>query len=404
MKKLLITLGMVAVIVIGVTIFVLSNSDNDPPLPPPFPPENEGVAIYIDASQSMRGFFRAGGMVGTTIQHFLWTWLQPELLAVLPKTPINFATFGNETANPTLLTTSLFKTFSFNNGDDRDRFFAETETRLVEQLQDEALKKYKAFVIITDGVPSSPNMAGPDPRIISTIQEYIIDAGLHLWMIGVQVQFAGRVYPEIPGATGRSSFRYRGVRPIYLWVGSPNSKLGADLVSRFLERLRETATKQGLSSDGIRFVELTHIEIPKVHLSLDGSGNQNILVRETDDHIVLGYSSHLTGIVQIPITMRWDKVHLPRKLDLIFEASPTTVEIDNDYNKWQLAIDPRNYSIIQLSLNATPKIEPWWDSWSTDDDSTNAHAHQTLYLSQVVNGLRKPVQTTEAGKLVIELK
>ena len=391
------------VIVAGVAIFILGDGDGAPPSPIPFA-ENKGVGIYIDTSQSMRGYFRSRDESVTTIQRFLWTWLQSELLAVLPKTQINFGTFGSETAKPAMLTQSLFNVFSFKNGNERDRFFAESETRLVEQFQDKALTRYQAFVIITDGVPSSPNMAGPDPRIISTIQEHIIDAGLHLWMIGVPVQFAGMVYPEIPGATGRSAFRYRGARPIYLWVGSPNAELGAALVSRFLERLRETATKQGLSSDGIRFVELTHIEIPKVHLSLDGSENQNILVRETDDHLELAYSRRLTGVVQIPITMRWDKVHLPRKLDLVFDAAPPTVEIDNDYDKWQLAIDPREYSLIQLSLKATPVVRPWWNHWSTDDDSNASHAHQTLYLSQVVNGLRKPTQTTEVGKLKIKLK
>lgn len=362
-------------------------------------PEHAGVGIYIDASMSMRGFFGYSRTGGALIERFLWSWMQTEVLSVLPWSEISLSKFGNDLAAPEPLAEALGKSFMFSDKKSRDDYFQHTQTRLIEQLSAEMLRSYAAFIIITDGVPSSSEVSGPDPRFIASIRKNIIASEFHLWLIGAKSQFSGKIYPEVTGTKGKQSFVYEGARPIYLWIGSPEAHVGRAIVSGFERRLRLlAATEGGLGSEAVKVAEFSTHEIPECELKLDNTGMSEVLVRNREDYVEMIYSRHAAEVLRIPVTAHCTQTEISTRVTLSLKSRTPGVQLEGQNERWFLVFKPRHLKSVDLSLDARIDSEPWWIDWSTEDDSVSSNADRTLFMQQIVGGLiSAPVDVTLAS-------
>jgi len=368
-------------------------------------PERNGIGIYIDASMSMRGFFGYSPNGGALIQRFLWSWMQTELLSVLPWSDISFAKFGDELAVPKPLVESLGKVFVFKNRKSRDEFFQDTQTRLIDQTRVETLRSHDAFVIVTDGVPSSAQVSGPDPRFIASVRENIIASGIHLWLIGVRSRFSGRIFPEVTGTAGKRAFNYDGMRPIYLWVGAPDAQVGRAIVSHIERRLRLMAASESDTDPDqvVRVAEFTAHEIPVCKLTLDGTGVSDVLIRSRDEYVEITYSRRAGEILRIPVIAQCSETEIDTRIALSLEAKTPGAHIERQNGGWLLEFKPRNITFMDLRLAARIDSEPWWIDWSTDEDSVPANAERTLFIQQIVEGLMGAPVDVSLASLKVEV-
>jgi len=405
MKTLIIIILIVLLIAMGYLVFQC-DQDTPPPSTPssPPPPTLQDIVIYVDASQSMRGYFMPSSQKGTIIQRFLWSKLLVTLRENLEKEPVYFSTFGESIRKPEILTQSLLDKFTFLNSDRLRKFFSDKETRLVELFSDESLLQYRMFVIITDGVPSATDQAGPDPRLIATLNK-LVDNGKHLWLIGVRSEFKGRVYPETPNEYGKtSSFSFEGNRPIYIWLATREIDKGIGIVTGFLERIHSLI---GSGADNlVKVVELTHLVLPKATLRLNVDELNGILPISYPDYVQLRLARSFNGEIDIPIEIEWEDkkgIAHPRKISWEITPQRRGVRIHQVDQQWILSL-PKKISSINIGMKVNLQVEPWWKEWSTEDDSFHKHANKTLYLEELINRLR--IQETEytAGKLAIKVE
>lgn len=386
--------------------YVIFRGINPPTPPEPVPfANNSHVGLYIDKSLSMRGFFRANDKKGTVIQRFMWTWMQSELGAVLPDSRIYFATFGNRLDPPELLNKSLYATFRFSNKAKRDAFFADTSTLLVEQFKEKHLSDYLAFVLITDGLASSQRFAGPDPRLISTIRDHLIQPGFHLWLIAIRNEFDGVVYPEVPGPTGKKAFRYKGLRPIFIWIGSPRVDIGIEIAVRFKLQLNKLAQQQVhiQGKESVKLVELTYIQLPDIQMDLNNQEEKLLVKKESNTQFKLTFSKHINKEMRIPIDMKWNPAPIHHDLSLAFDVQPPRAQVIEEDNRWWIHLDPRRIKSLELVVKAEPQIETWWRQWSTQDDSSAIDASKCLYLEQLIDGLREPKHESVISRMSIKV-
>jgi hypothetical protein len=105
-----------------------------------------------------------------------------------------------------------------------------------------ASKKGRAlFLLMTDGVASSTGGscgamckadAGGDVMCIAEALYEYLQAGNGLWVVGVRVPFAGEYHTVFrPGSLKVSSAQ----RPIYVWIGGPNARLGRATAERLVK-------------------------------------------------------------------------------------------------------------------------------------------------------------------------
>jgi hypothetical protein len=100
-----------------------------------------------------------------------------------------------------------------------------------------ASKKGRAlFLLMTDGVASAAGgscgvtcAAGDDVTCVAQALYEYLQAGNGLWVVGVRVPFAGQYYTALrPGSLSVTSAQ----RPIYVWIGGPNAKVGRATAER----------------------------------------------------------------------------------------------------------------------------------------------------------------------------
>ncbi|WP_282610855.1 hypothetical protein [Pelagibius sp. Alg239-R121] len=380
-----------------------------PPPPPPPPRDYKGVATYLDASLSMVGYFRTTKEHGSIIQRFLWVHLLQVIRGQLSDEPVYFGTFGEAVPDPEELrpTESLLNRLKFPSAKARKEYFGSRQTRLVELLSTDQLRKSKVFVVVTDGLPSSPGQAGIDSRLMTQLQS-LDREGVNLWLIGLRSEFRGRVYPETPDAFGqKGSFDHSGVRPIYLWIGARDMAIGTDIVEGFIEAIRSLAEKQ----DGARVevVQLTEPEKlnPAVVLNVDAL--QEVLTIENEDHLEMRLARGFNAPFSVHMTVTGLEEKFPREKEFhwVIDASrKNAVAVIRDENdKWTLRVDPTKTSSFEIELNVVAAMTPWWKFWSTNDDSVREHADKTLHLSEMIDVLTKGTRREYLSpKLRVELK
>ncbi|MBI5222790.1 hypothetical protein HY990_00045 [Candidatus Micrarchaeota archaeon] len=409
MKKIIIIV--VTALFFILLYFLLTNVISVPKPKPPLTnkmPKQKGVIIYVDTSMSMRGYFNASSEPGTVIQRFMWTPMLTSLKEVeeFYDESIYFSTFGNIVNEPEKLQTPLLRMFKFNSLNDVNNLFSGTETRFIELLQNELLKDYRCFIIISDGVPSTPESIGQEPMLIPTFRN-LINSGIHLWLIGIRSEFNGVVYPETHDEYGNIKlFTYKGRRPIYVWVAAQEKAVGVKIVSKFLKNFNTLSGED--YSNTVKLAELTHIDKPKASLRLNVINMDGILLKEHQDHIELRFANWFNGEVDIPLEINWDREAIPHVKEVSFRIQPhiNRVKIINNNHRWLLRVDSRTVSSdINLFLDTTFLIPKWWEEWSVNDDSISKNADKTLYLEPVINKLYMiEEKNLEAGKLIIKIK
>lgn len=350
------------------------------------------VVTYLDVSQSMAGFFRTTRLPGSVIQRFLWVSCVSVLREKLSTEQVFFATFGDATREPDELgpAESLLERLRFESRKIRDRFFADRDTKLVELFEDIKLRTSRMFIVVTDGIPSNLGQAGVDPRLIATLQDLALN-GMHLWLVGVRSEFDGRVYPETPDAYGRQkSFLYKGLRPVYIWVGSTNKKQGTEVAAAYLKALRLLLVESDAAK--VEVAEITSVELSDVGLTLEADVVPEVLAIERPEFTELRLASGFEGSIRIPLKIRWlDEELLPKAKRLewaVLGAGQKEASVESIGDKWHLIIDPRRASAFEVELRAYPIINEWWSAWSTIDDSIPTNANKTLYLNDLIRNLR----------------
>ena len=358
--------------------------------PPPLSPKHRDLWILVDTSMSMRGYFRTAQTPGTTIQRFLWNGLIPTLRESFPADTIYFSPFGNEIGMPQPIN-SLLNQFCFENSENLKNTFSGTETRLIEVFKKVREATYRAFVIITDGVPSATHRAGPAPQIVEAVRSLIEGKKQYLWLIGLRSEFEGFVYPECPDEYGkRRPFHFKGTRPIFIWVGAKDKHKGVEVTAKFLERLQELSSSQDFNE--VKCAELSFLDLPKAELSFMET-NDVCLVYSKDppEMRILGNREY----IDIPLRIKWQKERLEKEKEICLKIIPENfrgASIKNQNGEWYLRIIPRYVSrrLLTINLSIKPRVERWWVDWSTDDDSSIESSNRTLYLEQLVGKFVTP--------------
>ena len=382
---------------------VLSGCEEAPKVPPSPVAKLTDIGIYIDSSASMRGYFRHLPQTGTLFQRFMWNHFGYSLRNVLPDEKIFFITFGDEIDEPLELSPSesFLNKFRFNSAEEINSIYSDKNTKLVELFENKILTENRFFVIITDGLPSCPDGSGPDPRITSIIKNKIIDKGFQIWLIGLQTEFSGIIYPETPNKKGQQiSFDYSGARPIYFWIGSKELEKGNVLVHQLIKEIR-IESKEMLA---VELIEFPYVKLPMATLRLsrhDLSGDLITKIKPypKEDYFEVSVAKRFRGELDIPIEIDWKNQTINYKLTLSFNHP--NIWYANESDTWLFHLNsqeiPKN---LIIEMTAEPVINGWWENWSTHDDAIRDNAGQTLYLKELVDGLFVP----EKKKIVGELK
>lgn len=387
-----------------------------------------GSLIFLDTSMSMRGYFRVKPATGTTIQRFMLA----DLFGILAEenfTPAYLSLFGSKVTTPERI--QSLRQWSFFESQKRvDNAYSQIETNLIDVFENEKFGKYNISIVITDGTQSSmegsKNIAGFDTRIFKVIKD-IRDKGIHLWLIGIKSEFRGIIYPERPCPDGaKKCFDFSGRRPIYIWIGSPDANIGHNLI----EKMVNSILKIESSKDFVKVVGLTSIKYPFINIELETHKSSSPIkpikpkeISEKSFEYLLAKTKESS--VDIPINIFVKKIdsHLydfDWKINL--ELDPKNIswaKLIKEDNGWKLKLlydlipgssifgcnSSKGY--LNLIANAIPSIssKPWWNKWSTDDDSRLENVGKTLYLSKLSDIIENPLRKKyEIEKIIIKIK
>jgi hypothetical protein len=173
----------------------------------------------------------------------------------------------------------------------------------------DALDDARLTMLITDGMEVAAETAGSascaggaDPTCVRALLEKRIAEGFGVWLVGLLLPFNGPHYPErnltgayfdqarahvdqlkfdprnlgvafaitgklgIDASTGKSTYAYRGYRPLLVFVFSRDATHARGLVSRVVEKLRKAPIQPGKmnSQDTVQSVELAPLTATSV--------------------------------------------------------------------------------------------------------------------------------------------
>ncbi len=353
-----------------------------------------GAVIYLDTSISMRGYFRTTQNQGTTLQRFMWQ----HLIQILDEpclNPVYLSTFGNEIAMPQRIT-SLDSYALFDSQHDLDGIFSATETRLIDLFEKDFDSSRQAFLIITDGIPSTPEHTGPDPEIIRAVEQKG-KKGVHLWLIGLYSEFDGTIYPECRDSHGlKVPFHFSGRRPVYIWIGTREIEKGKEIAARIYNELEALGAQANIA-------ELTSLDVPRCSIIPDTKGLADILIIPVaKNKFELHLSRTTKNSLVVPLRIECQETEIHRDWRYRLEIRPTSLRwvrvVSDEKNQWRLLIFSRRIPgpgilmgcssqgvSFDLRLNAIPVKERWWADWSTDDDSSPSNGSKTLYLKELIS-------------------
>jgi hypothetical protein len=397
--------------------------------------------IYLDLSQSMRGFIAdsGGAMSFTLLQRGLDGLLEEAFATAGVPSPALLG-FGSELRRglPPL------STFVVSSGavSPRSRY-AEVRTDLGAALRDARKAPQALSVVVTDGAQDLRSQGGKGigqgfvrTALVRLVREEMIERGFGVWVVGVMSEFGDCYYNVRPDRHGRvgQCIKVRR-RPAYFWVFSRDHEKGRSLVRYLVRELRlESGGEEG-KGPGVEAIEIWPGTVPAARFEpASGEDLARIATLARIDRTrlaaVLGWRAEeqFPGATAACIRLPWaagSTVQLPAVLR--FDAAdPAPAELAAPAALWNVTVEPPQELpsfkvreveeaaggrrlLIELAydeataLGAEGSVEvpvvlrpdfraglrkSWVGRWSTRDDaSTEAIEGKTLYLSDVVEGL-----------------
>jgi hypothetical protein len=387
------------------------------------PISTPGTIIFLDTSESIKGYFRTSATPATTIQHFLQTEFR-NIISENNLYPIYLSPFGSEISPPQQVQDNIGNKFVFISPDRLNEVFSAVTTNLIGVINSVEFNKYTASIIITDGIQA--DRGGFDIGEMLRAVRAKINEGLHLYLIGIKSEFNGFIFPEHPNPQGlKIRFWHNGLRPIYIWIASQDGEISRNLTKKIANKLRSIAT----SEDAVKVAGLTSVQPPDVSIELDTDSSSSPIKSKqiNNDSFEWLVARTQNEVIKVPVNIEVSEDILQTnsdfKWDINLELEPKKIRwakvIKNDEG-WTLNL---TYALIPSSgfmsgcssskgnlkvvAKAIPKINPenWWQQWSTEDDSLEQNAGKTLYLgrlSQIIEGpLRK---NYPAGEVSLKAK
>jgi hypothetical protein len=346
----------------------------------------------------MEGYFRTQAEPATPVQRFLWFGLERALDEALGGGNLAWAAFGETVGDPATGGQSLLERFKFAGSKARGKFFNHKETRLEELFASQPLTEQRVFIILTDAIPSEEGGVTLAQGLVPAIKQSCFSQGVHLWIVGLQAEFEGSIYPETPDLHGnRSSFSYQGPRPVFLWVGADRAHEGALVVKHLVEGLRREVRHRDLERQ-VRWVALTSQEMPPARLTLENRADEGFQVAQgTDDPQTYYYglaNDQLPERIEARLKLRWavpPVLPRPYRLDLRLEPSyQRAFSLLERDGRWWLSIRTGRSlpETVRISGRVVWDQDAWWREWTTEDDSMLENAGRSLFFGQLVEQLR----------------
>jgi hypothetical protein len=388
-----------------------------PPAPAASPESITEGRIYLDLSQSMRGYISDGDVPFTLFQRALDGLLQ-EAFAEVRLTNPTLLGFGSGLRKDLPPLESFVLTGK--EGPPSQKF-NETSTDLSVTFRDIRKSLRALSVVVTDGAQDQRD--GPSGSVgegfvrtalVNAVRDELIQKGFGVWLVGVMSGFDGCYYnvrPDRQGRVGQCIQVQR--RPVYFWVFSRDLGKGRALVRSLADRLRAEAPNQ------VNALELSPGAIPGVHLAQPEPEEVRRLVtsktalRDRLATIRLWRSPAAAcvelpfvadGNVQLPLALRLDSPE-----DGLAPPGVTwkaTIESPESLPGLRARTLP-GILLLEISSSQTETIEiplilqadlqrgleaSWIERWSTRDDaSAQALEGKTLYLADIVSELLSPL-------------
>lgn len=401
------------------------------------PPAVSEGRIYLDLSQSMRGFIGGGedGVGFTLLQRGL-DGILDEAFATAGVPSPSLVGFGSELRRD-LPPLPAFVVES--GGSSPRKRYSEVQTDLGAAVRDIRRAPRTLSVVVTDGAQdlrvAGAGSVGPGfvrTALVRLIHDELIQRGFGVWLVGAMSDFGDCYYnvrADRQGRVGRCIEVRR--RPAYFWVFSRDLGKGRELVRYLVRELRsESGVGEGASVEAL---ELSPGALPKVRLrpaagedlarlkDLD-RGRLSTVAGWRDDESFPGATAACVRIPWIP----GQAVQLPVVLDLS-PGAPDLADLVLPAAVWSAALEPPpalsslhveeerasegrgRPLLLELSHDEAMGLEPggaveipvvlradfsaglersWVGRWSTRDDSSSEKVEgKTLYLADIVEGI-----------------
>ena len=353
--------------------------------------------IFLDSSLSMKGYFKTTNREASTIQQFLQTEFR-NFLSENDLYPIYFSDFGGEISTPHRVQ-NIGDSFIYKSDTDLKSLFSSGNSNITRIFSGKELNKYSASIIITDGVQDTTD--GFDiGKMISTIKRKI-DEGLHIYLLGLEAEFDGFVFPV---TAQPAPFWHNGKRPIYIWIITHDTEKGNDLKDSMAERVRKY-------TKGHEMVSLTDLQKPDANLETNKISPYYILIpRKREELLEVRLVNSLRKMknindINIPILNKYDMSrnsgYHKLKLELESEINWVKIEEDEDGSNWTISLVydkiPHKNNNLKIMVTAIPDTEKWWwRQWSIDAaDNSRKNAGKTLYLKRLGERIIEPSYKNE---------
>jgi hypothetical protein len=281
--------------------------------PPPAPAPTIEAQLFIDTSGSMAGFFGASRSTLAAVHEEIASALSGSGLRSLRACTVgDHVTCDNVPSAPAKLASPAM----YHENTSRldlvlSRVAPPSRIDPNHPPRPDALDDARLTMLITDGMevasetgsPGSASCAsGADPTCVQALLEKRIAEGFGVWLIGVLLPFQGTHYPErnlnsayfdqarahvdqlkfdpkhlgvafaitgklgVDASTGKSTYAYRGYRPLLLFVFSRDTALARGVVSGVVKKLREAPIQPGKMNpqDTVESVELAPLTATSV--------------------------------------------------------------------------------------------------------------------------------------------
>lgn len=262
-----------------------------PKAPPPTP--TLSARVFVDVSGSMAGFFNvpqadAGKL--TAVHEELDAALSEAGLKSPQKCTVGSAVTctGVPTAPAKLAARALYKEKTSRLDKVLERVPPPAQIDPNRPPAPDLLDDARVTLLVTDGMAVAPGgggssacASGADPACVRTLLEQRIEEGFGVWIVGVLLPFHGTHFPEralnpghlkelrahvdqlrfdprnlgvafeIPGplgtdgASGSSTYQYKGYKPLLLFVFSRDAALGRGISAELVKKLRAAPIQPG---------------------------------------------------------------------------------------------------------------------------------------------------------------
>lgn len=357
--------------------------------------EVKSINLLIDGSESMRGFVSDRSSVYRNVLQKLYLNLRAEA-------PIKVYKFGERVVE--------FASRDFQRSIQDIYFYNEPSTYLDNVISNfiNPTLTSTLTIIVTDGIQSRRregyNLSGMIDCLASKI-----NSGWYIELLGFRSNFDGKVYSELNQGL---SFRYKGSRPFYMFIFSPNLEK-INLIKDILKVENIPFNSLGINSSfgdyNIEFLEeqssFSLYEKKDNVIFLEYSKGK-LRELEKEDFLkfsyVLNFSFRENTMFKPPL--EFDVVIKGKKLGDKRSLEENYLPVQKEYKSQgrtsylfnyvvKKPKDPGyyNYKIEYFPRFTSLTAPSWIVNWSTDDDTKFENCSKTLYLSELFNLLARRI-------------